>query len=183
MKTIRGASAVPHSPALSHTARGRLRRGGSATGSLVAVLLLAWFSMLSLTPLAYAADDAVSQARRLFDRYVALGAAYDVAVADLYADSAFIKNTRRYPDGQSRSMTMPALTYKTLIRQIMPQAKAAGDLSTYSDVKFIPDGARVRIEATRYSELKKYSSPFVLVVGPSDSGAWQILEEVGESRP
>jgi len=60
--------------------------------------------MLSLTPVACAADDAVSQARRLFDRYVALGAAYDVAVADLYADSAFIKNTRRYPDGQSRSM-------------------------------------------------------------------------------
>jgi len=146
-------------------------------------VLLAWFSLLPLTHVACAADDAVAQAQRLFDRYVALGAAYDAAVADLYADSAFIKNTRRYPDGQARSMTMPALTYKTLIRQVMPQAKAAGDFSTYSDVKFIPDGERVRIEASRYSELKKYSSPFVLVVGPGSSGTWQILEEVGESRP
>jgi hypothetical protein len=149
----------------------------------LAVLILAWFWMVNLTSVARAQDDAVEQARRLFDRYVALGAAYDEAVADLYADSAFIKNTRRYPDGQSRSMTMPALTYKSLIRQVMPQAKAAGDSSTYSDVKFVPDGERVRIEATRYSELKKYSSPFTLLVGPAENGTWRILEEVGESRP
>jgi hypothetical protein len=147
------------------------------------VLLLAWFSIVLLTPLAHADEDSVARARSLFDRYVALGAAYDVAVADLYADSAFIKNTRRSPDGQARTMTMPALTYKSLIRQVMPQAKQAGDLSTYSEVKFVPDGDRVRIEATRYSELKKYSSPFLLVVGPAENGTWLILEEVGESRP
>jgi len=147
------------------------------------VLLVAWFSLANFNHVAQAQDDAMAQARRLFDRYVALGAAYDVAVADLYADSAFIKNTRRYPDGQSRSMTMPALTYKSLIRQVMPQAKAAGDWSSYSDVKFVPDGERVRIEATRYSELKKYSSPFALLVGPAENGTWQIFEEVGESRP
>jgi hypothetical protein len=147
------------------------------------VPLLAWFSILLFSPLAHADDDAIARARTLFDRYVALGAAYDEAVADLYADSAFIKNTRRSPDGQARSMTMPALTYKSLIRQVMPQAKQAGDLSTYSEVKFVPDGDRVRIEATRYSELKKYSSPFLLVVGPTESGTWLILEEVGESRP
>jgi hypothetical protein len=147
------------------------------------VLLLAWFSLVNFAPVAHAQDDPVAQAHRLFDRYVALGAAYDEAVADLYSDSAFIKNTRRYPDGQSRSMTMPALTYKSLIRQVMPQAKAAGDLSTYSDVKYIPDGERVRIEATRYSELKKYSSPFVLLVGPGENGTWMIFEEIGESQP
>jgi hypothetical protein len=138
-------------------------------------------SVMSIAALAQ--DDAVPRARALFDKYVTLGAAFDDSVADLYADSAFIKNTRRYPDGQSKSMTMPALTYKSLIRQVMPQAKQAGDSSTYSDVKFIPDGERVRIEATRYSELKKYSSPFVLVVGPAENGQWLILEEIGESRP
>ena len=153
------------------------------TLSAASLLILAWFPLLAFPSAASADEGAVQQAQRLFDRYVALGAAYDAAVADLYADSAFIKNTRRYPDGQSRSMTMPALTYKTLIRQVMPQAKAAGDVSSYSDVKFTPEGERVRIEATRYSELKKYSSPFVLVVGPGDNGTWQIFEEVGESRP
>lgn len=147
-----------------------------------AVLLLGWM-LVTIAPLAAADDAALTQARGLFERYVALGSAFDESVADLYADSAFIKNTRRYPDGQSRSMTMPALSYKSLIRQVMPQAKAAGDLSTYSDIKYTPEGDRVRIEATRYSELKKYSSPFSLLVGPGDGGNWQIFEEVAESRP
>ena len=147
-----------------------------------AVLLLGWM-LVTFAALAAADDAALTQARGLFERYVALGSAFDESVADLYADSAFIKNTRRYPDGQSRSMTMPALSYKSLIRQVMPQAKAAGDISTYSDVKYTPEGDRVRIEATRYSELKKYSSPFSLLVGPGEKGDWQIFEEVAESRP
>ena len=106
---------------------------------------------------------------RLFDQYVALSAAFDDKVADLYADSAHIQNTRRYPDGQSRSMSMPALSYKTLIRQVMPKAKAAGDLSTYSDVRYTPEDGRVRIKRTRYSELKKYVEP-VLAAGRPRAG-------------
>jgi hypothetical protein len=131
----------------------------------------------------HAQDASLQQAQALFDRYVALATAFDQQVADLYADSAHIKTTRVYPDGQSRSMTMPALTYKSLIRQVMPQAKAAGDVSTYSDVKLAPEQDRVRINATRYSKLKNYSSPFSMLVGPDASGTCRIFEEVSESRP
>src|SRR5882672_7306228 len=106
------------------------------------LLLLAAVSVLTH------AEDEVAQAKRLFDQYVALSAAFDEKVADLYADSAHIQNTRRYPDGESRRMTMPALSYKALIRQVLPQAKAAGDLSTYSDVRYTPEDGRVRINAT-----------------------------------
>ena len=148
-----------------------------------AVSLLTWISIINGLSPAHAQDIALERAHQLFEKYIALGAAYDPAVADLYSDSAFIKNTRRSPDGESRSMTLPALTYKSLIREVMPKAKEAGDSSSYSDVKYIPDGQRVRIEATRYSNLKKYSSPFVLVVGPSEDGTWLILEEISESRP
>lgn len=143
-----------------------------------AMLLL----MAAASALACAEDD-VAQAQRLFDQYVALGAAFDEKVADLYADSAHIQNTRRYPDGQSRSMSMPALTYKALIRQVLPKAKEVGDLSTYSDVSYAPEDGRVRISATRFSELKKYASPFSLLVGPGPDGNWLIFEEVSESRP
>jgi hypothetical protein len=129
------------------------------------------------------ADDPMSQAKSVFDRYAALGAAFDAGVADLYADSAHIQNTRRYSDGQSRSMSMPALTYKALIRQVMPQAKAAGDYSSYSQVTYVQEGERVRINATRYSELRKYSSPFSLLVGPGPDGNWLIFEELSESAP
>jgi hypothetical protein len=65
----------------------------------------------------------------------------------------------------------------------MPLAKEKGDRSTYSDVAYTQDRERVRITATRYSELKKYSSPISLLVGPSDDGKWLIFKELSESRP
>ena len=44
-------------------------------------------------------------------------------------------------------------------------------------------GGNVRISCSRYSELKKYTSPYTLLVGPGRTGQWQILEELSESRP
>lgn len=65
----------------------------------------------------------------------------------------------------------------------MPLAKARGDTSTYSDVKYTPEGERVRITCTRFSELKKYSSPLSLLVGPGKDETWLIFEEISESQP
>lgn len=78
---------------------------------------------------------------------------------------------------------MPAPRYKTLIREAMPLAKARGDRNTFSHVRYIPEGARVRIRASRFSALKNYASPISLLVGPSPTGQWLIYEEVSESRP
>ena len=122
-------------------------------------------------------------ARELFEQYVALGHAYDTRLADLYADDAVIRNKRTYPTGQVRELTMPAPRYKTLIREAMPLAKARGDRNTFSNVRYTTEGARVRIRASRFSELKNYTSPISLLVGPSPTGKWLIYEEVSESRP
>jgi hypothetical protein len=78
---------------------------------------------------------------------------------------------------------MPAPAYKLLIRQAMPLAKQRGDTSTYSDVKFTQEGDMVRVTASRYSNLKKYSSPLSLLVGLNKEGVWLIYEELSESRP
>lgn len=145
--------------------------------SLALVLAVMILAVVGASP---AAED---PARRLFERYVALGNAYDPSLADLYADDAFIKNTRTYPTGKVRELTMPAAKYKALIRQAMPLARARGDRSTFSDVRYAAEGARVRIRASRFSELKQYTSPISLLVGPSASGSWLIYEEVSESRP
>jgi len=128
----------------------------------------------------HGADDA---ARQLFEKYVALGHAYDPSIADLYSDDALIKNTRTYPSGEVRELTMPAGKYKVLIRQAMPVARARADRNTFSDVSYTAEGSRVRIRASRFSELKKYRSPLSLLVGPSANGTWLIYEEVSESRP
>lgn len=145
--------------------------------AFVVVLVSVMFAAVA-TP--QASNDA---AKQLFEQYVALGHAYDSTVADLYSDDAVIKNKRTYPTGEVRELTMPAGNYKTLMRQAMPLAKARGDRSTYSDVKYTAEGSRVRIEATRFSELKKYTSPISLLVGPSATGTWLIYEEISESRP
>lgn len=124
----------------------------------------------------------VEEARAFFDQFVRLEQAYDVKVADLYADDAVIRNRRTYPTGEVRELSFPAAQYKALIRQGMPVARQRADRSTYSRCSYEPDGARVRISCSRYSELKKYTSPYTLVVGPGRSG-WLIFEEHSESRP
>ena len=127
--------------------------------------------------------DAMAEARRVFQRYVELGDAFDVQVAELYADTATIRNKRTYPNGQVRELSLPAPQYKQLLREAMPLAKARGDRNKYAEVKFAPEGKGVRITATRFSELKQYASPISLLVEPAGAGGWLIVEELSESRP
>jgi hypothetical protein len=129
------------------------------------------------------AAEPVVKAKELFERYVALERAFDSAQGDLYSEDAKIQNIRNYPSGQQRTVEFPAPEYKNLLRAAMPLAKARGDTSIYSDVKYTPEGERVRITCTRFSELKKYSSPLSLLVGPDKEGKWLIFEEISESQP
>jgi hypothetical protein len=121
-------------------------------------------------------------AEEFFDRFVALGQAYDAAVATLYADDALIQNVRRYPDGTARTLRLTGAEFKPLIRAAMPVARRRGDRDRYSDVSVSTDGVRVRIKCTRYNELKRYASPYELLLERSGD-SWQIIEEYSESRP
>jgi len=134
-------------------------------------------------PAAKASTPALVEAKRLFERYVALEHAFDPAAADLYADEAVIQNRRKYPDGQVKTMALPAPRYKALIRAAMPAAKAKNDRNTYSDVRYLPEGGGVRITAKRFSEMKKYTSPLSLLVKADARGVWLIHEELSESQP
>jgi hypothetical protein len=127
--------------------------------------------------------DSRAKAEQLWNRYVALEAAFDPAVADLYADDAVIRNRRTYPTGEVREATVPAAQYKALIRQAIPLAKAKNDLSRYSGCAYTAEGPRVRVACARFSTLKNYTSPISLLVGPGPDGAWLIFEESSESRP
>jgi hypothetical protein len=127
--------------------------------------------------------ERVGTARALFDRYIALERAFEPAVADLYAPDALIRNRRKYPTGQVRELTIPATQYQELVRQAMPLAKAQNDTNRYSDCSYASEGKRVRIKCSRYSERKNYSSPIELLVGPSNTGAWLVFEELSESQP
>lgn len=139
-------------------------------------------ALLLLQSGAYA-DAYVDQAKVLFNKSVKLGNAFDPAVADLYSDSAVIRNTRRYPNGAIRIMTFTGKQYKELIRLVMPLAKARNDKSRFSQVTYKRIGGKVKISAKRYSLLKKYTSPLTVIVAPDSKKRWLIVEEHSESRP
>jgi hypothetical protein len=128
-------------------------------------------------------DAATKHARGVLASYIAKSQAFDASLADLYSDQAHIENLRIYPNGEVRRLTIPAAQYKAMIRQVMPLAKARKDTNRYSQPHFTAQGGHIHISLTRYSELKNYESPLVLVVGPQGDGSWRILEERSESRP
>jgi hypothetical protein len=138
---------------------------------------------LLLASLASAYATSIDDAKKCFARYVSLETTFDPTAADLYADDAKIQNTRIYPTGKKRVLTMPAKAYKQLIRQVMPLAKERGDTNSYSEIKFAQEGDKVRATATRYSNLKKYSSPISLLFGTNKNGECLIYEELSESKP
>ena len=134
-------------------------------------------------PLGSSHGDPIAIARAFFERYVKLEHAFDPAQADLYADDAKIINKRVYAGGKAASIPIAALRYKNgVIRKGMAAAKARGDISNYSNETYTLEGNMVRIKATRYSVLMKYSAPISQLVGPDANGVWVIHEEISESH-
>lgn len=146
---------------------------------LAAMMTLAGFGM----PAAQTQDARLEHARSLFDTYVRLERAFDPALVDLYAPAAVIHNTRRYPDGTTRSLTMTVAQLRQMLPVALPMAKRAGDTNSYSDVSYAVEGDGVRIRATRFATLKAYASPVSMLARPTAAGTWQIVEELSESRP
>jgi hypothetical protein len=161
-----------------------------AAALVLALVLAALAGSVPTTPAISATETKTAEkgsefkpARQLFERYEALAAAFDTSLADLFSDSAHIENTRRNPDSTVKVLTLPAPAYKDLIRKVMPLAKARNDRNTYSKVTYEAEGPNVRIRGQRTSQLKKYTSPFSLLVGHDAEGRWLILEEITESQP
>jgi hypothetical protein len=146
-------------------------------------VLLSLFSASIGAPAVRAQEAAGTQsAQAFFDRFVALGRAYDPAVADLYADDALIQRVRRLPDGTGRTLRSVGADYKRLIRTAMPTARRRGDRDRYSDVSISIEGSRAHIRCTRYNELTRYATSYELVLERAN-GDWQIVEQYSQSRP
>lgn len=152
------------------------------------VLVAVCLALLLTAPARARAEDAgaaaIAAGESFFKRYVELGQNFDAAIADLYSDDAVIRNTRRYPTGQVRELTLTGAEYKRLVASAMPLAKARGDVSRFSSVTYeVVSPSRVRISAARFSVLKNYTSPIAIVIEKQPDGAWLVVEELSESRP
>lgn len=146
------------------------------------LIVLTAVASLAVPAPAWTQDAEIASAEQLFARYVALEDAHDPAIADLYADQAFVKIRRSMPMGDPQDVVVPAEQYRALLRQNMPLAKARGVRSAYSNVTYKREGEFVRIDAVRVSEPGRKTSPLSLLVGPSPGGKWFIYEQLSESR-
>jgi len=133
---------------------------------------------------AFAQQLAPVEGTRFFQTYITLSEAYDVSVADLYADDARIRSVRRYPTGQDRAMEVDGTKWKSLLRAAMPLAKAKGDRSEFRNIRAESAGDMVRIRADRYAVLKCYwDRQYFMLIGRRPDGRMQIVEEYMETRP
>jgi len=124
------------------------------------------------------------EGRAFFERYVALGDAFDPSLADLYLDESRILTLRRYPTGQERKLEMTGTQWKRLVRAAMPVARAKGDRSTYRDVRFEAAGRVLRARADRYSVLKCYwDKNYYMLIARQLDGQLRIVEEYTETQP
>jgi hypothetical protein len=134
---------------------------------------------------ASSADPGLEQeAKDFLARYVALGDAYDSALADLYSDDAVIRAYRRYPHGLERAMEMKGVQWKELVRKAMPLAKAQNDRSEYKEPQFVIGDGKAKITARRYSVRKCYWDPeYYMIVAKQPDGSLKIIEEYSETQP
>jgi hypothetical protein len=144
----------------------------------------ALLSALLLAPAASRADALTDGALAAFRDYEARAARIDPALADLYADDARIVSRRLMPDGTSRSLSFRGAEWKALIRQAMPAAQQRGDTNSFRAPRATAQGPDlVRIEAERFNHLKRYASPFALLLRRDARGTWRIVDEYSETRP
>jgi ketosteroid isomerase-like protein len=142
--------------------------------TILLVLLITDFVAQAATPL--------EEAKEFFTTYTDLYAQFDPAVADLYADDAVLKNQRHMADGTKKPLSMTGALLKSMIRNGMLQmAKERGDTSKYTEVKYAEEDGKVRISCSRYSEMKKYTSPLVVLIAKRGD-KWVIVEEHSESK-
>jgi hypothetical protein len=143
------------------------------------------FTLLGVALGATTASHALElqEGQRLFDRYVALGDSFNPSIATLYADSATIKSTRRYPTGQVRSLELTGTQWKDLVQKAMPLAKAQGDRSEFKNVRVEAVGDDIRVKADRYSVRKCYWDHRYYMVIRRTAAGLQIVEEYLETQP
>lgn len=84
---------------------------------------------------------------------------------------------------EPQTMIFDGKEYADALIETMPEAKQKNDRDTFSDINYeVQENNRVKITANRYSSLYSYDSPYIAVVGPSDSGDWLIWEETYEMQ-
>lgn len=157
--------------------------GRAAGAAILAFAFASAIGSIALCGSASAADEPlIVDAQKFFKQYTDLERAYDPSMAELFAPTATIKDTRLYQDGTNKVLTWTGESYKRIIKARLPVAKARSEQFVYSQISFARDGGNVRIKCSRSSSQKKSNTPMEMVVAPGARG-WKILEQISQSQP
>lgn len=150
----------------------------------VTLAIVALALILRVAGLVHAQAVTPEEAKKLFERYVMLGDAYDGAIADLYLDTSRITSLRRGPvAGQDRMLEIDGARWRGMVRAAMPVARARGDRSEFKNVRMEPAGELVRVRAERYAVVKCYwDSGYIMLIGRGPDGGLRIVAEHFETQ-
>lgn len=119
-----------------------------------------------------------------FDKFTALGQAFDPAMAELYADAAQIHSVRRYQHGLERDLKMAGDEWKALLREVLPLARKLGDKNNFSNVLITETETGFTVAAHRYSVRQCYiDENYYLKLVHDAGGKLVIMEEYSETQP
>lgn len=121
-------------------------------------------------------------AQDFFAKFVALHKDFDPKLTDLYSPTAVISHRRADNKGAIKELEVAGRDWRKQLRDALPVAQERKDNSTFSEVRYTQEEYRVRISGTRFTEWKKFASPFSMLVGPNSDGRWFIYEERTETK-
>lgn len=120
----------------------------------------------------------VQAAKAVFDRLVALEAAYDPRLGDLYAHDAVVIE-RVVENGMvKRTREIPMLRYRQLLPEALRLSQLAQDVSVHSRVSAhrVAEGW-VAVRSLRTSSQSRGPAPYELLVRQDPDLVWRIAKE------
>jgi len=120
----------------------------------------------------------VAQARAVFDRLVALEAAYDCALGDLYAEDGLVVETVVENGAPRRIHEIPASRYRAHLAKALDFARKADERFSHSDISLQHLGPGwVSVRSLRRSTRGRAPGPYELLIRRCADGAWRICKE------
>ena len=145
-------------------------------------VLLFLVLIFSMTQVCFAqnmkGNELINSARKLFNDYKTYSENFDLQLINLYFDDASIEMIRVYQNNESKVLHINGGQLKTLLTQVLPTAKTKGDIDKFYNEKYtILDELTVKIDCTRYSVLREYESPHVMIIKLTENRNFKIIYE------
>lgn len=137
-------------------------------------MLLILFLMYFCAPVF--ADDA-EDVKAFFDKYVAAANSHYVNLPNYYIPTAKIIRVVQKPDGEQKTLVIPADRYFREMRLMRAAARLKGYKNTYTNRTVTPEGSDYKLSALRTPKGDKVGLPSYFIIGKDSSGAYKIKTE------